>query len=43
MSVTIAAGQLGATFLPEVGMLGTSLRFAGHELLDITRGCRRLP
>ena len=38
MSVTIAAGQLEATFLPEVGMLGTSLRFAEHELVDITGG-----
>jgi aldose 1-epimerase len=38
MSVTIAAGDLEATFLPEVGMLGTSLRFAGEELVDLSEG-----
>lgn len=38
MSVTISAGQLEATFLPGVGMLGTSLRFAGQELVDTTEG-----
>jgi aldose 1-epimerase len=38
MSVTIAAGDLEATFLPEIGMLGTSLRVAGNELVDLSEG-----
>jgi aldose 1-epimerase len=38
MSVTIAAGELEATFLPDVGMLGTSLRFGGRELVDLSEG-----
>jgi aldose 1-epimerase len=38
MSVTIAAGELEATFLPDVGMLGTSLSDAGEELVDLSEG-----
>jgi aldose 1-epimerase len=38
MSVTIATGDLEATFLPDIGMLGTSLRFGDHELLDLAEG-----
>jgi len=38
MSVTIAAGALEATFLPEVGMLGTSLRSAGAEYVALAEG-----
>jgi len=38
MSVTIAAGALEATFLPEVGMLGTSLRSAGEEYVALAEG-----
>jgi aldose 1-epimerase len=38
MSVTIAAGALEATFLPEVGMLGTSLRSACEEYVALAEG-----
>ncbi len=33
-SVELAAGDLAATFLPGLGMVGVSLRHAGDELLD---------
>jgi aldose 1-epimerase len=33
-AVTLAAGELEATFVPECGMVGVSLRHAGEELLD---------
>ena len=36
--VVLAAGDLEATFAPERGMLGTSLRDRGAELLDRTGG-----
>jgi galactose mutarotase-like enzyme len=36
--VTIAAGDLEATFLPDLGMVGTSLRHRGEELLDLRHG-----
>jgi galactose mutarotase-like enzyme len=39
--LTIGAGELEATFVPEVGMLGTSLRFGGDELLDVSGGVAR--
>lgn len=39
--LTIGAGELEATFAPEVGMLGTSLRFRGEELLDLSGGVTR--
>jgi len=39
--LTIGAGGLEATFAPEVGMLGTSLRFRGEELLDLSGGVAR--
>jgi aldose 1-epimerase len=39
--LTIGAGGLEATFVPEVGMLGTSLRFRGEELLNLSGGVAR--
>lgn len=39
--LTIGSGGLEATFLPQVGMLGTSLRFRGEELLDLSGGVAR--
>lgn len=36
--VTISSGLLDATFLPELGMVGVSLRHAGHELLALPGG-----
>jgi aldose 1-epimerase len=33
-AVTLAAGALEATFVPQLGMVGASLRHAGAELLD---------
>ena len=36
--VTLARGSLEATFLPEVGMLGVSLRHRGEELLALPGG-----
>jgi galactose mutarotase-like enzyme len=39
--VTIGAGGLEATFVPEVGMLGASLRYRGEELLDLSGGVAR--
>jgi aldose 1-epimerase len=33
-AITLAAGALEATFVPDVGMVATSLRHAGGELLD---------
>jgi aldose 1-epimerase len=37
-AVTLAAGQLEATFLPGLGLLGTSLRHRGEELLALPGG-----
>jgi aldose 1-epimerase len=37
-AVTLAAGQLDATFLPGLGLLGTSLRHRGQELLALPGG-----
>ena len=37
-AVTLAAGELEATFLPGLGMLGTSLRHRGQELLALPGG-----
>jgi aldose 1-epimerase len=39
-AVALQAGQLEATFVPERGMIGVSLRHAGDELLDRGRGLR---
>jgi aldose 1-epimerase len=39
-AVTLAAGALEATFVPELGMAGVSLRHAGEELLDRRAGLR---
>jgi aldose 1-epimerase len=36
--VTVSSGPLDATFLPELGMLGTSLRHRGEELLALPGG-----
>ena len=33
-AITLAAGALEATFVPDVGMVATSFRHAGGELLD---------
>ena len=38
MGVTLSSGELDATFLPEVGMVGVSLRHRGHELLALPGG-----
>jgi galactose mutarotase-like enzyme len=37
-AVTLAAGELAATFLPGLGLLGTSLRHRGEELLALPGG-----
>ena len=37
-AVTLAAGQLEATFLPGLGLLGASLRHRGEELLALPGG-----
>jgi galactose mutarotase-like enzyme len=37
-AVTLAAGELEARFVPALGMVGTSLRHAGEELLDCQAG-----
>jgi galactose mutarotase-like enzyme len=37
-AVTVAAGELAATFLPGVGMTGVSLRHRGHEHLALPGG-----
>jgi aldose 1-epimerase len=37
-AVTLAAGELAATFLPDVGMLGVSLHHRGAELLALPGG-----
>ena len=39
-AITLAAGALEATFAPRLGMLGTSLRHAGDELLHRGEGAR---
>jgi aldose 1-epimerase len=39
-AVTLAAGALEATFVPQLGMVGASLRHAGEELLDRLGGLR---
>ena len=37
-AVTLAAGELEATFLPGLGLLGTSLRHRGEDLLALPGG-----
>jgi aldose 1-epimerase len=37
-AVTLSAGDLAATFLPEVGMMGASLTWQGHDLVAFPRG-----
>lgn len=39
-ALTVGAGDLEATFLPDVGMLGASLRHRGEELLVLPDGLR---
>ena len=41
-AVTLRAGDLEATFLPELGMTGVSLRWQGQELVAVPRGTRAL-
>lgn len=36
--LTVSSGAVGATFLPELGMLGASLRHRGEELLALPGG-----
>ena len=36
--MTVSSGLLDATFVPELGMVGVSLRHAGHELLALPGG-----
>ena len=38
MGVTVSSGELDATFLPQLGMVGVSLRHRGHELLALPGG-----
>jgi galactose mutarotase-like enzyme len=40
-ALTLATGELSATFLPDLGMLGVSLRLGDHELLAIPDGLDR--
>src|SRR6476659_6192421 len=37
-SITLRAGELSATFVPQVGMTGVSLRYRGHEYLALPGG-----
>src|SRR6478735_1781715 len=37
-AITLRAGELAATFVPEVGMTGVSLRFRGREHLAVPGG-----
>src|SRR4051794_28649621 len=37
-TITLAAGDLDADFAPDRGMVGSSLRRAGEELLDVAAG-----
>jgi len=37
-AITLASGPLEATFLPELNLLGVSLRLAGHEFLALPGG-----
>jgi galactose mutarotase-like enzyme len=39
-AVTLGAGDVEATFLPELGMVGASLRWRGHELVAFPGGPR---
>jgi len=41
MMVVLAAGELEATFVPEVGMVGSSLRHRGEELLGQRGGLEK--
>jgi galactose mutarotase-like enzyme len=41
-AVTLRAGDLSATFLPELGMAGGSVRIDGHELVVLRGGTRTL-
>jgi aldose 1-epimerase len=40
-AVTLASGQLEATFVPELNMLGTSLRLGGEEFVMLQGGVAR--
>jgi aldose 1-epimerase len=39
-AVTLEAGDLAATFLPELGMVGADLRWRGHDLVVLRGGAR---
>jgi aldose 1-epimerase len=41
-SIVLEAGPTSATFVPELGLLGTSLRHHGGEHLDLTGGATRV-
>lgn len=41
-AVTLGAGDIAATFVPELGMVGTSLRFGDDEVLAVPGGTRAL-
>jgi len=41
-AVTLTAGDLAATFLPELGMAGAALRWRDHELVVLRGGSRQL-
>jgi aldose 1-epimerase len=40
-AVTLASGELEATFVPELNMLGTSLRLSGEEFVALPGGAAR--
>ena len=41
-SIVLEAGPTSATFVPELGLLGTSLRHHGREYLDLSGGATRV-
>jgi aldose 1-epimerase len=41
-SIVLEAGPTSATFVPELGLLGTSLRHDGGEYLDLTGGATKV-
>ncbi len=41
-AVTLAAGDLAATFLPELGMVGAALRWRDHDLVVLRGGSRQV-
>jgi aldose 1-epimerase len=41
-AVTLAAGDLAASFLPELGMVGAALRWGDHDLVVLRGGSRQV-